>query len=613
MFVKKSTFTRNGKSYVYYKIVSTYKDASGKNKHRVIKHLGKLSEEEVAEVRKVLKEQSSLQAKNAPESVEIDAQHTMVQLPQEVPQFILHDAKLLIYEPFVQKQWNVTEVDMLLLVREGTGELFMDGKKITLKYGTVVYAPSGSGMHVVNTSSIPLQLDRIAFDVIIRSGSPAEKGTYLPYRIQRMFQEPTQLQTPYWALQVSQELEERQASSQPADVFKRQILFYTLMDMILQNTGEARPPEAHNVIEHAVTLIHQHYRDDLTRDQIAEQLGVSPEHFSRLFKKEMGMGFIDYLLHFRMERSRELLQLSRANVQEIAQQVGFQSQYYFSRKFKQLVGFSPSTYVHQPKTYVSLDACLTSSLLTLGVVPRVGMINPWMTSHYQEVLTRGEFKPIEGLDEQSAEEVKALGPDLIFSNVNKQDMAMIRTLGPVAEINLEKMDWRAQLRFIADVVRRQEEAEAWLQELDRRIAAAREKLGRIIDPEDTFLIMKIVSGKIYVYGDLRSLGGPMLYQGLQLPPPRIVKERIIDAKLLNRLVSLTELSEYTADHIFLVNYESNWLGGAESFKLHPNWKKLDAVRKNQVYEVNPDIFYGFDPLSLELQLEEMLERLSSHL
>ncbi|NOU67665.1 helix-turn-helix domain-containing protein [Paenibacillus sp. LMG 31461] len=611
MFVKKSMFTRNGKSYVYYKIVSTYKDESGKSKHRVVKHLGKLTEEEVAEVRRVLKEQSQLQAGNVVESVEIGAQST-IHLPQEVPQFVLHDAKRLTYEPFVQKQWNVTEVDMLLLVREGTGELFMDGKKIVLKYGTVVYAPSGSGMHVVNTSSIVLQLDRIAFDVIIRSGSPAEKGTYLPYNIQRMFQEPIQLQTPYWALQVSQELEEKQVNSLPHEVFKRQILFYTLMDMILQNTGEARPPEAHNVIEHAVTLIHKHYRDDLTRDQIAEQLGVSPEHFSRLFKKEKGMGFIDYLLQFRMERSRELLQLSRANVQEIAQQVGFQSQYYFSRKFKQLVGSSPSTYVQQPKKYVSLDAFLTSSLLTLGVVPRVGMINPWMTSHFQEILSQAEFKPIEGLDEQSAEEVKALRPDLIFSNVNKQDMTRIRTLGPVAEINLEKMDWRAQLRFIADVVRRQEEAEAWLQALDRRIAAAREKLGRIIDPEDTFLIMKIVSGKIYVYGDLRSLGGPMLYQGLQLPPPRIVKEQIIDAKLLNRCVTLAELSEYSADHIFLVNYESNWLEGAESFKSHPNWKKLAAVRKNQVYDVNPDIFYGFDPLSLELQLQEMARRLSSH-
>ncbi|NQX61248.1 AraC family transcriptional regulator [Paenibacillus qinlingensis] len=612
MFVKKSMFTRNGKSYVYYKIVSTYKDEFGKNKHRVVKHLGKLSEEEVTEVRKVLKEQSQLGARNVVESVEIGAQ-SAIRLPQEVPQFILHDAKLLIYEPFVQKQWNVTEVDMLLLVREGTGELFMDGKKVVLKYGTVVYAPSGSGMYVVNTSSIPLQLDRIAFDVIIRSGSPAEKGTYLPYSVQRMFQEPIQLQTPYWALQVSQELEDMQVSSQQQDVFKRQILFYTMMNMILQNTGEARPPEAHNVIEHAVTLIHKHYRDDLTRDQIAEQLGVSPEHFSRLFKKEMGMGFIDYLLQFRMERSRELLQLSRANVQEIAQQVGFQSQYYFSRKFKQMVGVSPSTYMQQPKTYVTLDAWVTSSLLTLGVVPRIGFINPWMMAHYQGVLSQAEFKPIEGLDEHGAEEVKALRPDLIFSNVHKQDIAWIRTLGPVADFNLEKMDWRAQLRFIADVVGRQEEAEAWLQALDQRIAAAREKFGRMIDPEDTFLIMKIVSGKIYVYGDLRSLGGPMLYQGLQLPPPRIVKERIIDAKLLNRYVSLAELSEYSADHIFLVNYESNWQEGAESFKVHPNWKKLAAVRKDQVYDVNPDIFYGFDPLSLELQLQEMTRRLSSHL
>ncbi|OCT12980.1 hypothetical protein A8709_21905 [Paenibacillus pectinilyticus] len=612
MFVKKSMFTRNGKSYVYYKIVSTYKDEFGRNKHRVVKHLGKLTDAEVAEVRSVLKEQSQLQAGQVMEAADSSIRST-VNVPQEVPQFVLHDTKQLTYEPFAQKEWNVTEADMLLLVREGTGELFMNGKKVVLKYGTVVYAPSGSGMHVVNTSSTVLQMDRIAFDVIIRSGSPAEKGTYLPFSIQSMFQEPIQLQTPYWALQVSRELDEMQVSGRPQDLFKRQILFYTMMDIIFKNTGEARPPEMHNVIEHAVMLIHKHYRDDLTRDQIAEQLGVSPEHFSRLFKKEKGIGFIDYLLHLRIERSRELLQLSRSNVQEIAQEVGFQSQYYFSRKFKQLVGSSPSAYVHQPKKYVSLDAWATSTLLTLGVVPRVGIINPWMTAHYQRVLSQAEFKPIEGLDEQSAEEVKALRPDLIFSNVHKQDVTWIRTLGPVADFNLEKMDWRAQLRFIADVVRKGQEAEVWLQAFDRRIAAAKEVLGRVLNPDDTFIIMKVVSGKIYVYGDLRSLGGPMLYQGLQLPPPRIVKERIIDAKLLNRCISLAQLGDYAADHVFLVNYESNWLEGAESFKSHPNWKKFTAVRKNQVYDVNPDIFYGFDPLSLELQLQEIVDRLSSHL
>lgn len=609
MFLKKSQFTRNGKPYTYYKIVSTYKDETGRNRHKLVKHLGKLSDDEAENVRRVLKEQGKLQVEKS-EALDSEAVRK-ASVPQEVPIFVVLDAQLLTYEPYAQKEWNVTDVDMLLIVREGTGELFMNGRKIALHYGLVIYAPSGSGMHVVNTSSRNLHLDRIVFEVLKKAEWPVERGAYQKAKIPAIFQEPIQLQTPYRVLQLTKELDAIQLSGEPQDMFRRQLLFYTIMDTICRNIGEGRPTETHNVIEQAIALIHQHYRNDLTRDQLAEQLGVSPEHFSRLFKKEKGMSFIDYLLHVRIEKSRELLVLSKSNVHEVAQAVGFQSQYYFSRKFKQLVGVSPSAYVHQPKKYVSLNPCMTSSLLKLGVVPRIGVMDPWMPAHYQGLLSQAEFKLIEGLDEPSTRAMEELQPDLIFCNIHKQDVKKVRKLGPVAIADLEKMDWREQLRFIADVVGKQQEAEAWLYAFDGEIAEARRKLTQGLDPQDTFVIMKVVSGKIYVYGDLRSMGGPMIYQGLQLRPPRIVKEQIIDQGLLNRLVPLEKLNDYDADHIFLINYESNWLEAAESFERHPNWKKFTAVRKNQVYEVDRGIFYGYDPLSLELQIHEIVACLSS--
>ncbi|MCY9657908.1 AraC family transcriptional regulator [Paenibacillus chondroitinus] len=609
MFLKKSQFTRNGKPYTYYKIVSTYKDEAGRNRHKVVKHLGKLSDEEAENVRRVLKEQGKLQVEKT-EALESEAVR-IASVPQETPLFVVLDAQLLTYEPYAQKEWNVTDVDMLLIVREGTGELFMNGRKVALHYGLVIYAPIGSGMHVVNTSSRDLHLDRIAFEVLKKAEWPAARGAYRQGKMPAIFQEPIQLQTPYRVLKLTKELDAVQLSGEPQEMFRRQLLFYSIMDTICRNMGEERPKETGNVIEHAVALIHQHYRNDLTRDQLAEQLGVSPEHFSRLFKKEKGMSFIDYLLHLRIEKSRELLLLSKSNVHEVAQEVGFQSQYYFSRKFKQLVGVSPSAYVHQPKKYVSLNSCLTSSLLKLGVVPRIGVLDTWMPAHYQSLLSQAEFKLIDGLDEHSTQALGELQPDLIFCNIHKQDVRKVRKLGPVAVVDLEKMDWREQLRYIADVVGKQQEAEAWLHAFDSEIAEAGRKLAQWLNPQDTFVIMKVVSGKIYVYGDLRSMGGPMIYQGLQLRPPRIVQEQIINQRILNRLVPLEKLSEYDADHVFLINYESNWLEAAESFKRHPNWKKFTAVRKNQVYEVDRGIFYGFDPLSLELQIQEIVERLSS--
>ncbi|MFE5320776.1 helix-turn-helix domain-containing protein [Paenibacillus sp. NPDC056579] len=611
MFLKKSRFTKNGKTYSYYKIVETYKDEAGSHKHRIVKHLGKLSDEEAAEVRQVLKEQGKrLHGKQTGVSRGEDDEPAYVQR-RAAQIVVLLDTQMLIYQPYAQKEWNVTEDEMLLLVREGEGELYMDGKKIALHYGLVVYAPAGSGMHVVNTSGGVLQLDRMTIEAATKSSTPSGRGDYRSDRLPPIVQEPVQLKTPYRALQLFKELHEWDESGEPWNPIKRQLLFYKLLDLIIRCVQDASPiaSDHSNVIDQAIEIIHKNYSYNLTRDQLAEQLGVSPEHFSRLFKKERGMSFIDYLQQLRIEKSRELLLLSKSNVQVVANQVGFQNPFYFSRKFKQLVGVSPSAYIHQPKRYVTLDAGITSCLLTLGVVPRAGIITDWMAEHYKSLLDKADFLPIQGLDKGSIQLLSELQPDLIFCNVHKQDNASIAKLGPVAAIDLEKVHWREQLRYIAEVAGKQQEAEEWLRAFEMRLTQARMKLARSLNGcQETFAIMKVVSGKMYMYGDARSMGGPMLYRELQLPPPTAVKERIIDQGLLNVCVTAADLCEYSADHLFLINYESNWTDSAKSFKSHPNWKKLAAVINNKVYEVNREQFYGFDPLSLELQMQEILKR-----
>ncbi|RKN81942.1 helix-turn-helix domain-containing protein [Paenibacillus ginsengarvi] len=609
MFLKKSQFTKSGRTYSYYKIVETYKDGAGCHKHRVVKHLGKLSDEEAANIRQVLKEQRKRLNGIQNRAIRSEADDPAY-LQRNAQIAVLLETKMLAYEPYAQKEWNVTEADMLLLVREGTGELYMDGKKIELRYGLVVYAPAGSGMHVVNTSGSVLQLDRMTIEAVSRTGSPAAGGTYRSERFSAIVPEPKRLHSPYRALQLFKELHEGGDSRDPRNSIKRQLLFYTLLDIIACSRLEANPSDSDptDVIEQAVEMIHESYGDDLTRDQLAEQLGVSPEHFSRLFKKEKGMSFIEYLLQFRIEKSRELLLLSKSSVNEVAGRVGFQNPYYFSRKFKQLVGVSPSAYIHQAKKYVTLYAGLTSCLLTLGVIPRAGILTDWMASHYKSLLDKHDFLPIEGLDDRSFQMISELNPDLVFCNVHKMDLAKVVQLGPVAAIDMEKIGWREQLRYMAEVVGKQKEAEDWLRSFEQRLTEAKKKLSGILNGQDTFAIMKVVSGKMYIYGDLRSMGGPMLYRELQLPPPAAVKERIIDQGLLNVCVTPAELGDYSADHLFLMNYESNWTDNVKSFKAHPNWKKFSAVVKNQVYEVNPELFYGFDPLSLEMQMQEILKR-----
>lgn len=613
MFLKKNRFTKNGNLYEYYKIVETYKDESGRSKHRVVKHLGRLTDEEAAEVRQGLKEQGKraigMRAGTSRSMKYEAAKKPVIPPPQQIP--VLLDSQSIAYKPYDQKEWNVTEADMLLLVREGTGELFMNGRKIELVYGLVVYAPAGSGMFVVNTGSGMLHLGRLTVEAIRKSARSAGKDAYIEERFAAGFHDPIRLKSPHPIMQLFKELHSLNGNGQPYDVFRRQLLFYRILDMLSANMPETGERETAANMEQTMDFIHEHFHDALTRDQLAGQLGVSPAHFSRLFRKEAGMSFSDYLMQLRIEKAKELLLLSSSGVAEIARQVGFENAHYFSRKFKQMAGISPSAYIHQPKTYISLDAGMTACLLTIGIVPRACVLPAWMREHFGHLLDEAECITIDGLEEQNIRLLRELKPDLIFCNVHKMDMEPVAQLGPVAAIDLEAMDWRELIRYIADVVGRQQEAETWLISFEKRLELAKQQLSRVLHEQETFAILHLVSGKMHIYGDLRSMGGPMIYRCLQLPPPAAVKEHIIDQDRLNIGISAAELPEYSADHLIIVNYASNWVDHDKTLASQPQWKKFAAVRKKQVYEVNRELFYGFDPLSLELQMEEIVKVVTS--
>lgn len=74
---------------------------------------------------------------------------------------------------------------------------------------------------------------------------------------------------------------------------------------------------------------------------------VSPDHFRKIFKKELGLTPLEYLLQKRIGYSKKLLEIREINrykIKEIAKLCGFDDQYYFSRLFKKATGVSPQGY-----------------------------------------------------------------------------------------------------------------------------------------------------------------------------------------------------------------------------------------------------------------------------
>jgi YesN/AraC family two-component response regulator len=104
----------------------------------------------------------------------------------------------------------------------------------------------------------------------------------------------------------------------------------------------------HKILQ-AVRFINDNYRTDICLDAVAGEAGMSPSHFSRIFKKVMGLPYQDYLNGRRITKAKNLLRTSPRSVTEIAISLGFSDPTGFGRIFKKLTGQTPSSYRSLPR------------------------------------------------------------------------------------------------------------------------------------------------------------------------------------------------------------------------------------------------------------------------
>lgn len=98
------------------------------------------------------------------------------------------------------------------------------------------------------------------------------------------------------------------------------------------------------LVSRAIEYINSHYQDQVTLEDLARQVYLSPFYFSHIFKEEIGQTFIEYLTQVRIEEAKKRLRDSMVAVSIIAEQVGYNDVNYFSRVFKKVVGLTPTQY-----------------------------------------------------------------------------------------------------------------------------------------------------------------------------------------------------------------------------------------------------------------------------
>lgn len=101
------------------------------------------------------------------------------------------------------------------------------------------------------------------------------------------------------------------------------------------------------IVDKANKIIGERFNQELTLDDISKELYVSPQYFSRLYKHEMGVNFIEKLTAVRMENAKKLMERGDYSIKEICYMSGYSDPNYFSRLFKKFAGVSPSAYQKQ--------------------------------------------------------------------------------------------------------------------------------------------------------------------------------------------------------------------------------------------------------------------------
>ena len=89
--------------------------------------------------------------------------------------------------------------------------------------------------------------------------------------------------------------------------------------------------------------IKEHYKEDIGRNELAEEFHLAPEYLSKTYKKQMGVNLKDTIAECRIEEAKRLLERGE-RVSDVAEEVGFDNFTYFSTMFKKYTGITPNQY-----------------------------------------------------------------------------------------------------------------------------------------------------------------------------------------------------------------------------------------------------------------------------
>ena len=122
-----------------------------------------------------------------------------------------------------------------------------------------------------------------------------------------------------------------------------------VMNSVINDRGAekddlVKAPAYDRMIDNVITDIRDHYMEDISLTSLSAKYNISMGHLSKMIKENLQVNFSDYIASLRIQRAKELLRDESISIQEIAEIVGYNDYFYFTKVFKKVEGISPSKY-----------------------------------------------------------------------------------------------------------------------------------------------------------------------------------------------------------------------------------------------------------------------------
>ncbi|MED4959193.1 AraC family transcriptional regulator [Paenibacillus macerans] len=390
--------------------------------------------------------------------------------------------------------------------------------------------------------------------------------------------------------------------------FRCQIDLQEMLFHIYRNR-RSKPENAGAAVEYAKRYIEEHYAEPITIERLARIAELSPKYFVELYKKKYGKSAIEYVTELRMRQAKRLMAQSPAKLRDIAHMIGYTDEFYFSRKFKQEIGVSPSAYMQSSRRKLAAySPPVLGYLVPLGILPHAAPLHPKWTEYYYREFS-GEipvqFSAYRYNEDWRAnlEQLRQISADLILAadTISPEEQAELERIAPVKLLAVSRLDWREQFASLAGELGETWQAGKWLEDYSFQLKRTKELLPLALR-QGTVAVIRMVDESLFLHCN-RGMAG-LLYGDLELLPAYAG-----ETDVYNRPVSLKELRRINPGHVLMiVRQDSETIDAWGRLQKRREWLALPAVERQKVRMLTSDPWLEYSPHA-HLRMLEQLARL----